>query len=76
MKLCLVEWVDSASCSGWHKLNPELDCTCNCIATGLMCYEDEKQVVITYARSDTGNVAETISISKSCIKRIRYLKVK
>ncbi len=75
MKLVLVEWVDSASCSGWHRLSLESDCICSCVAAGLLCHEDEKQGVITYSKSDSGNIAETISIPKSCIKRIRQLKV-
>ncbi len=75
MKLVLVEWVDSASCSGWHRLNSEIDCISECIAVGLLCHEDEKQVVITYSRSDTGNIAETLTIPKCSIKRMRQLKV-
>ena len=75
MKLVLVEWVDSASCSGWHRIDPETDCVCNCIATGLLCSEDEKQIVITYSRSDSGSVAETLSIPKCSIKRMRQLRV-
>ena len=75
MKLVLVEWVDSASCSGWHRLDSGLDGVCACVSAGLLCSENEKQIVITYGKSDTGNIAETISIPRSCIKRMRQLKV-
>ena len=76
MKLVMIEWIDSCTITGWHRLNTGMDCVSNCIAIGLMCHEDNKQIVITYAKSDSGHIAETLTIPKSCIKRIRYLKVK
>jgi len=75
MRLILVEWVDSASYSGWHKLSLGTDCVSNCITVGLLCYDDEKHLVISQSRSDTGNTGDTISIPKCCIKRVRTLKV-
>jgi len=75
MKMALVEWVDSASYRGWHRLG-EYDCISNCISIGLLCQEDEKQIVLALSKSDSESLGDTISIPKSCIKRIRYLKVK
>ena len=74
MKLVLVEWEDSCELSGWHVLSDN-DCISNCISAGLLCSEDEKQVVIAQSRSCTGSIGDTISIPKGCITRIRYLKV-
>jgi len=76
MKLVLVEWEDSSSYSGWHRIHPDCDCVANCISVGVLCSEDKKQVVLALSKSDSGNYGDTMAIPKSCIKRIRYLKVK
>ncbi len=74
MRLVLVEWVDSASCSGWHSLGKD-DCISNCISVGVLCQESDKQVILALNKSDSGYVGDTMSIPKVSIKRIRYLKV-
>jgi len=74
MKLALVEWLDSCGLSGWHVLS-ENDCISNCISMGLLCSEDEKQVVIAQSKSCTGSIGDTIAIPRASITRIRYLKV-
>ena len=76
MRLAMIEWEDSAGYSGWHQLDPWLDSISKCVTIGLLCKEDERQVVIALSKSNSGNFGDTISIPKSCIKRIRYLKVK
>ena len=75
MKLLLVEWDDSSTCVGWHRLSSEDDIS-HCISTGLLCKETEKSITLTISKSELGSIAETISIPRSCIKRIRRLRVK
>ena len=76
MKIVLIEWEDSSSYGGWHRVMPELDSISNCISIGILCQDSPKYVVLSQSKSDSGNYGDTISIPKSCIKRIRYLKVK
>lgn len=76
MKIVLVEWVDSASYSGWHRISPETAGIITCISVGLLCQEDKEQLTLVQSRNDFGNYAEFLSIPKCCIKRVRYLKIK
>ena len=74
MRLILVEWVDSATYGGWHHITKG-DCISNCITIGILHNETDKQITIVQSKSDTGNYAESISIPKVSIKRIRELRV-
>ena len=75
MKLALIEWSDAASRSGgWHYLDEE-DSIMECVSIGILCAEDDKQIVMALSKNEKGLYAETFAIPKSCIKRLRYLKV-
>ena len=76
MKLVMVEFEDSSSYSGWHKLDSWLDSISNCVSVGILCREDKKQIVLALSKSNSRNYGDTMAIPRSCIKRIRYLKVK
>jgi len=77
MKIAIVEWDDAYSNGGWHTPNPDLDRIARCISMGLLCYEDDKQITIAQSYSMTsGNIGDTITIPKGCIKRIRQLQIK
>jgi len=74
-KIVLIEWDDAASRSGgWHYLDDE-DTVMSSISIGIVCSEDDKQVVLALSKNEKGLYAETFSIPKGCIKRIRTLKV-
>lgn len=75
MRLVMVEWEDSATNYGWHRLSTD-DSISYCVSVGMICREDEKQVTLAQSRSDCGNISETISIPRSCIRRMRMLKIK
>ncbi len=75
MKIGLVEWVDSCSCNGWgvkesHSYRPS-----GCTSVGIL-EEKTDCVTIIQSLSDSGNIADIITIPKCSIKRIRYLRVK
>ncbi len=75
MKLVLVEWDDcSTRLGGWHHLD-EMDSTLACYSMGIICKEDDKQIVLAHSRNSEGLYLETCAIPRGCIKRIRYLKV-
>lgn len=70
-----MEWVDSGGVNGWHSLT-EHDSICKCISVGIVCKEDNTQVVLALNRSNYGSVGDTMAIPKACITRMRKLKVK
>jgi hypothetical protein len=75
MKLVLIEWVDASSrLGGWHYLD-ENDSTLKCLSIGLVCREDESQIVLALSRNEGGLFSETFAIPKGCIKRMRQLRV-
>lgn len=76
MKIVIAEWDDAYSHGGWHERNREVDHVARCVTVGILLYNDKEQVTISQNTSNTsGNVGDTISIPKGCIKRIRYLKI-
>lgn len=75
MRIVLIEREDSASVPGWHRIDPAVDGISICISAGLLCLEDEKQVILSQSRSSFGNYGDVIAIPKHCVKRIRTLKV-
>ena len=77
MRLVLVEWVDAISNSGWHSPKKELCEVSSCVTVGFLLYDEED--IITIAQNiniTSGNIGDTISIPKGCVKRVRTLKVK
>lgn len=77
MKLALIEWDDAYSYGGWHEPSPERDRVARCVTIGLVLLDNDKQVTVAQNVSLTsGNVGDTLTIPRACIKRIRHLKVK
>ena len=77
MKLVMVEWEDSAFINGWLSRQQAQDCdVSHCVSIGIVVRDDDNVVAISLGVSDNGNVCDGISIPKSCIKRIRELKVR
>ena len=78
MKLVLVEWVDIASTydPSWTAKSEITDLGCvPCVTCGILLHEDDINVHVTLS-TNTQCFSQAIVIPKSCIKRIRYLKVK
>ena len=76
MKLVLIEWEDSYSYGGWHARDSGLDIVAACVSMGLLIDGNDNQVTIAQSMSKTsGNIGDTITIPKGCIKRMRTLKV-
>ena len=74
MRLSLVEWEDSSTCVGWHRLGYDDDIS-RCVSIGVLCKESDKFITLALSKSDSGNIGDTISIPRSCVKRIRRLKI-
>ena len=76
MKLVIIEWEDSCSQSGWHPMDISYEGTSHCITLGLKVAETENFITVAPSRSGNIRVCDSLSIPKSCIKRIRYLRIK
>ena len=74
MKMVLIEWLDSSSYSSWHKLGND-DSITRCVSVGVLCKEDTDSVTVFLSKNDYGSIADTMSIPKVSIKRMRYLRV-
>ncbi len=73
-KLALVEWVDSNSRSGW--MNKDDIQLCNplpCVSVGMMIETNDCVKVIENIGGNDVNMV--MAIPKSCIKRLRYLRI-
>ncbi len=75
MRELRVEWIDSASCTGWlerpdvENFNPVKIVSC-----GFMVNETENSLVLAQSCGDDPEQYENlISIPKGCIKRIEYI---
>lgn len=76
MKLVLVEWEDSCVESNWHSQDIKYEGIALCTSSGIKIAETESFIVVASSINSFSRVSETISIPKSCIRRIRYLRVR
>ncbi len=79
MKLVLVEWTDPCTYHGHGWMDrDERDCNklkpVSCITVGVL-YQDNDERVVVILNLNEDSYGEAQSIPKSCIKRIRNLKV-
>ena len=76
MQIIMIEWEDSCTEPTWHRRDSGLDTTASCVSVGVMVHEDTSKITIFQSISiTTGNIGDTITIPRGCIKRIRKLKV-
>ena len=76
MQIAMIEWEDSCSETGWHRKDAGIDVAAKCITVGFLTCEDNDKVVISLSSClTTGNIGDTMTIPRGCIKRIRKLKV-
>lgn len=72
-----MEWEDSAFLQGWMpKEEAKAHSVSNCVSTGILLDDGKGKVTIVQSVSDKDHVGDGLTIPKSCIKRIRILKVK
>ena len=78
MRLALIEWEDSAFAQGWMSREAvKCHIVSTCISVGLLVAENKKQITIIQSASmGKDQYGDGITIPRSCIKRVRYLKVK
>lgn len=76
MQIAMIEWEDSCTEPTWHRRGSSLDTVASCVSVGIMTQDNDSCVSLTQSISNsTGNIGDTITIPRSCIKRIRKLKV-
>ena len=76
-KIVLVEWIDIASTydPAWTAKGEITDLGCvPCVTCGIMLHEDSKDIHVTLS-TNIACFSQAIVIPKSCIRRIRTLKV-
>ncbi len=77
MQIVKVEWEDSSSDGGWCKgeVAKERRGISKCETVGYLLKKDRVEVTVCQNRSlDTGNIADTMSIPRKCVKKITVLK--
>ena len=77
MKLAIVEWDDTSTCAySWtHRSDFSEAYFTKCISVGLLLRETDDDVTLCMNLNER-NYSQGITIPKSCIKRIRGLKIK
>jgi hypothetical protein len=76
MKLVMIEWLDSAFCSGWvPKETAKRHTFSKITSVGILLHEDNEKVTIMQDMSDKDDAGDGITIPKVAVTRIRYLKV-
>ena len=75
MKVVIIEWVDACGYGlHWEDREPWSEKPASCITIGLLTHEDEKNVFVVLSLSGD-KYSHGEAIPKSCIKRIRKLRV-
>ncbi len=70
-----VEWVDACSKYGWD--DPQIysrATTSICKSVGYLCKKNEHEVQVVQSLSDTGGQADSTSIPRKCVVKIRILR--
>jgi hypothetical protein len=69
-----IEWIDSCSNSGWR--NPEEDGISHIHSVGLLVREQPEYVTLSSSKGEYGKYSDMMSIPRSCITRMKKLKVR
>ena len=75
-KIVHIEWVDSATHSGWHNTAHDPRGVAHCQSVGMVVRDNEKEIVIVQSWSDDETVAkvgESIAIPKAAVRRKRNI---
>ena len=74
-KVVVIEWEDSYHDSDWMgRGRARYDSRVSkCKTVGYLLKSNLREVTVFQSKSDTGNITDTMSIPKKCIKSLRYL---
>lgn len=76
MKILLIEWVDSSVTGGWRNKREIRAKPASCYSVGMALIANEEVITLVLSGSGDDEYADTMTIPKVAIKRIRELKVK
>ena len=74
-RIIRVDWEDSASGGGWNRLDDFKDRhgTLSCQSVGYVAKSDKDVVMLVQSVCENGDVNDSISIPRKCIKRVRRI---
>ncbi len=75
LRIVEVEWVDSCVKGGWRMREEYLEGKglSQCRTVGYLLRSDRQEVMVVQSQSNTGGVADSMTIPRRCVKKIRYL---
>ena len=78
LRMVEVEWVDSCIDGGWRMKEAYLtnEGVAQCCSIGYLLRSSRKEVMMVQSQTNSGKVSDSISIPRSCVKKMRYLEVK
>ncbi len=78
MQVVQVQWVDSASEDGWQSKSHVKHASklCYCESVGFLLRKNKGDITLVQSTGSFDNVAASISIPMSCVKKITKLKEK
>ena len=70
-----VEWIDSVSSGRWGTREEYIEKAAVplCWSVGYVLVNDKERIVLLQSCSDNGDVADSISIPKKAVRRLRYV---
>ncbi len=75
-----VEWVDSCVNGGWRMRQEYLDAVVSgvshCRTVGYLLRSNRSEVIVMQSLNDHGGAADSMTIPKCSVKKIRYLEAK
>lgn len=74
-KLIEVEWDDAAVKGKWCGMATYEECEpCRCRTVGYLLKADQRRVVIIQNQSRDGDVSDSMTIPRGCVRKMRKLK--
>jgi hypothetical protein len=74
MQIVKVTWADSASSPGWQSKQHDWHSCSNCCSVGFIIKRNKRELSIAQSWSDSGNVADVITIPMRSIKNIKKME--
>jgi hypothetical protein len=69
-----IEWVDSATYTGWHDSTSKIYSPMECATCGYVVFENDTCVSLALTAGEDGQVADVMTIPKVCITSRVQLK--
>lgn len=74
LRVLEVEWLDAGSLSGWRQPTEHADeGPLRCRTVGYVLRDDEECLILAQSQASSGQVAASLTIPRSCIKKRRRL---